>query len=120
MLVSVFLHTRHTAETLKHYKTWASQPFIIKFEREEVHEDDTRKVPSGSAHGSGRVGDGICSWRQGTGSTLERQFLAERRSWFERQFRAARQSVAVCSDGSLARPGGGWRHFLPARRGGLR
>ena len=39
-----------------------------KSKREEPHEDDPGKVPSGSAHGSGRLGAGICSWSKGTGS----------------------------------------------------
>ena len=60
------------------------------------------KIPSGSAHGSGRLGVGICNWGHGAVSKLSR---------------LQRQYVALRNDGSLARAGGGWRHRLPARRG---
>ena len=38
--------------------------------RRRSHEDDRGKVPSGNAHGSGRLGIGICSWGTGTESKI--------------------------------------------------
>ena len=80
--VTVFSHIRHTREILKGIKRRFRQLSNHKSEREEPHEDDPRKVPSGSAHGSGRLGAGICSWGKGTESKLndngQRQYVAVR------------------------------------------
>ena len=71
-----------------------------------------RKVPSGSAHGSGRLGAGICSWGKGTESKLQQQSVAVRQPGAQRQY------VALRNHRPLACAGGGWRRRLPARRDG--
>ena len=93
----------HAFETIvKHWTVKMPEfraPKIFPNPTEEAHEYDPRKLPSGSAHGSGRLGAGTCRWSKGT------------------EFKPQRQYLAVRNDASFARAGGGWRHLVPARRG---
>ena len=79
-LVTAF-YTFDIHRNIERLKATLSQHSTIQ--REESHEYDPGKLPSGSAHGSGRLGAGTCRWSKGTGFETHdrRQSAVERNTW---------------------------------------